>query len=154
MPTFECPLCEARETLTFQPDACSACGGASMIDLDMVAKQDAEARTIADQNDAFRRNLTSGADQNAPRGKSVMAPAVASEAETFRRLAVQAIASFDAFTEDDDDSSHASGAVTVEGRKVVWRIELCDVNFEFLSPCPADPAVTRRELSIRFPDNQ
>ena len=84
-----------------------------------------------------------------------MAPAVAGEAETFRLLAVQAIASFDAFTEDNDAiGHHASGTVTVEGRTVVWRIELCDVNFEFLSPDPADPAVTRRELSIRFPDNQ
>ena len=59
------------------------------------------------------------------------------------------VASFDAFNADNDPyDEHDFGAITVQGEKVFWKIDYYDLAMEAHSPDPADPAVTKRVLTI------
>lgn len=95
---------------------------------------------IASQNDAFRARpvegwmLTSGITENG---------------QAFVSEAVGAVQTFDAFTaENDPYGEHDFGAITVAGKRVFWKIDYYDRSLEFGSPDPADPAITRRVLTV------
>lgn len=56
---------------------------------------------------------------------------------------------FDSFTEDNDPhGEHDFGSVTAEGSKVFWKIDYYAPDMMHGSEDPADPAVTRRVLTI------
>ncbi len=60
-----------------------------------------------------------------------------------------AIAAFDAFTPDNDPyGEHDFGSVTVAGETVFFKIDCYDLALLNHSPDPADPAVTRRVMTI------
>lgn len=67
----------------------------------------------------------------------------------FVSQAVGAVQAFDAFTpENDPYGEHDFGAITVAGKRVFWTIDYYDRSLEFGSPDPADPAITRRVLTV------
>jgi hypothetical protein len=56
---------------------------------------------------------------------------------------------FDAFTPDNNPHGERDfGSFTHDGNKVFWKIDYYDRNLEFGSEDPADPAKTRRVLTI------
>jgi hypothetical protein len=60
-----------------------------------------------------------------------------------------AVASFDAFTPDNDPyDEHDFGAVEWNGSRMFWKIDCYDRTMRFGSPDPADPSVTTRVLTI------
>ncbi len=56
---------------------------------------------------------------------------------------------FEDFTADNDPyGEHDFGAFQLGGEKLFWKIDYYDLALEMGSPDPADPAVTRRILTI------
>ncbi|MND30135.1 hypothetical protein D3C80_206620 [compost metagenome] len=61
----------------------------------------------------------------------------------------EAVQGFDAFTPDNDPhGEHDFGAVSIEGYKVFWKIDYYDPTMQYGSEDPANPAVTKRVLTI------
>lgn len=95
---------------------------------------------IASQNDAFRSRPTDG---------WTLTDGVSDNGPDFVRKALQAVAAFDAFTADNDPhGEHDFGAIKVERQSLFWKIDYYDRSLEYGSPDPANPAVTRRILTI------
>lgn len=62
---------------------------------------------------------------------------------------IAAVASFDAFSPDNDPhGEHDFGALTVGGERVLWKIDCYDRRMEYASPDAADPNMTTRVLTI------
>ena len=113
-----------------------------------------EARRIAAQNDLFRRNIICGGTVGAPQGRVLTTRAVADRGALFMIAATWAVATDATFTEDNDPyGDHSFGTVTVEDRKVWWKIDLYDLAYQWGSEAPDDPARTRRVLTIMFPED-
>ena len=56
---------------------------------------------------------------------------------------------FDDFSEDNDPwGEHDFGSFEHNGRTINWKIDYYDLALRFHSPDAADPAVTRRVLTI------
>jgi hypothetical protein len=59
------------------------------------------------------------------------------------------VASFNTFTEDNDPHGERDfGAFHWGGAKLFWKIDYYDLSYQYLSENPADPAVTRRALTV------
>ena len=59
------------------------------------------------------------------------------------------IARFECFSADNDPyGEHDCAVLTIEGRRVIWKIDYYDKGMEFASPDPADPAVTERVMTV------
>lgn len=62
---------------------------------------------------------------------------------------LEAVRSFDAFTEDNDPwNEHDMASVTVCGERFFWKIDYYDRSLLHGSEDPADPKVTTRVLTI------
>ena len=62
---------------------------------------------------------------------------------------IEAVRAFDGFNpRNDPHGEHDFGAVTIEGHKVFWKIDYYAPDMEHGSGDPADPAKTRRVLTI------
>ena len=100
--------------------------------------------TIAELNDAFRRNL-SGDDVHfvyLTRGVSDLH--FSAQMEIVRR-----VRAFDAFGPNNDPhGEHDFGSFEYAGQSIFWKIDYYDTEMQRGSPDPADPAVTRRVLTI------
>lgn len=98
---------------------------------------------IADLNDAMRRAgpfATSG---------WTMTAGVQSLGTDVVLQAVLAVQSFNNFTRDNDPyREHDFGSITVAGHKLFWKIDYYGLSLEDGSGDPANPAVTRRILTI------
>jgi len=65
----------------------------------------------------------------------------------------RAVSRFDDFSSDNDPyGEHDFGSVTVEGHVVFFKIDYYDLDLLNGSPDPADPAVTRRVMTIMLAD--
>ena len=96
---------------------------------------------IAELNDAFRRNLCAG-DVYSTRG--IHALPISAREEIFRR-----VRTFDAFGPDNDPyGEHDFGSFEYSGQTIFWKIDCYDAKLKWGSPDPANPAVTRRVLTI------
>ena len=68
---------------------------------------------------------------------------------TTKHTALRAIAAFSDFTEDNDPhGEHDFGAIEVAGQLLFWKIDYYDPELERHSDDPAEPAVTRRVLTV------
>jgi hypothetical protein len=60
-----------------------------------------------------------------------------------------AIAAYDAFDADNDPHGERDfGDLEIGGEDLLWKIDYYDLQDQFASPDPADPAVTSRVLTI------
>lgn len=59
------------------------------------------------------------------------------------------IASFSAFTEDNDPhGEHDCAVMDVEGQRVIWKVDYYDRSRTYHSPDPADPKLTVRVMTV------
>ncbi|CAM4256582.1 DUF3768 domain-containing protein [Palleronia rufa] len=109
---------------------------------------------IAQQNDAFRLRMVGRGGPLAPEGRVVVTRSIADMGRDFQTEAILAVSQDKTFTEENDPyGDHCFGAVIVEGRKVWWKIDLLDLAYEYGSEDAANTAVTRRVLTIMFPED-
>ena len=65
------------------------------------------------------------------------------------REVLTAVARFDDFTEDNDPwGEHDCAVLTVEGRRIIFKIDYFDHDLRWHSPDASDPAVTERVLTV------
>ena len=96
---------------------------------------------IRDLNDDLRHTLTGG--------MAVMTPGVAALGRAAVERIVKTIALFDDFCHaNDPHEEHDFGSFEAEGHVILFKIDYYDQNLTYQSPDPADPAVTRRVITI------
>lgn len=97
--------------------------------------------TIAELNDTFRTTFLFG--------RVYLTEGVRGEGQAFKSACVEAVQTFDSFTGDNDPhGEHDFGALTVQGKRVFWKIDYYDRACVYGSENPADPAQTTRVLTI------
>ena len=103
---------------------------------------EAETRaTVARLNDLFR--LTGD------EGWVFLSAGVAAQTVHVKDAIVYAVRHFDAFTPDNDPrDEHDFGALTAEGLRIVWEITYYQRDLSNAASDPADPATTKRVLTI------
>jgi hypothetical protein len=93
---------------------------------------------IRDLNDQLRRSLTGGV--------LVMTKGIIALGAKCQMTILSAIAAFD--VGDDPYGEHDFGALTVEGERILFKIDYLDRGLTSHSPDPADPTVTTRVLTV------
>ena len=117
-----------------------------------VEQQDHQSRaeTIAGQNDRFRQ--TFGADFTIP-GRVVVTAGVEAKGGLFLQKLMVAVMGFDDFNEGNDPHGLRDfGIVTIDGARVYWKLDLFDPSYEWGAEDPANPARTRRVLTLLLPE--
>ncbi len=110
---------------------------AGQLELDSAAKRDAIRRL----NDRLRATGQGG--------RIMMTAGVAALPRAQVTAILRAVASFDAFSPDNDPhGEHVCACLTVDGHKIIWKIDYYDLGLNWHSPDAADPAVTTRVLTI------
>ena len=78
-----------------------------------------------------------------------MTSGISAKGDAFVAEAMRSVAEFDAFDADCDPyGEHDFGALTVQGEKIFFKLDYFDLSMIAGSPDPADPAVTKRALTI------
>jgi hypothetical protein len=132
-------------TVTLQPFGLPV-GIEAAIGADSVSKgrtMSAAARTsrIRDFNDAFRTTLEGG--------RCLFTAGVSDLGVPFSTAALVAVRAFKDFTADNDPyCEHDFGSFEIGEQKLFWKIDYYDLSLEFGSNDPADPAQTKRVLTI------
>jgi hypothetical protein len=97
---------------------------------------------IAKLNDAFRKRL-------AGTGSLVLTAGIAALPISAQQEIFHQVQTFDTFEEANDPyGDHDFGSFDHAGQTILWKIDCCDVKLKWASPDPANPAVTRRVLTI------
>ena len=100
---------------------------------------------IAALNDALRRHRTGG--------RLFFTSGVARMGDEAVTKVLATVAAFTAFTDDNDPhGEHDFGAFEHEGVRLSWKIDYYDLDLQYGSPDPANPAVTTRVLTIMLAD--
>ena len=95
---------------------------------------------IAKLNDSFRRH---------PGSEWMITSGVQAKGPIFVLCATSAVSAFDAFTEGNDPyGEHDFGAFVLGSERLFWKIDYYDRDLRYGSDDPANPAVTRRVLTI------
>jgi hypothetical protein len=102
-----------------------------------------------DTKTARIRALNDQLRQNFAEGLAVMTPGVAAlGAEAVARI-VKTVAVFDDFCHaNDPHQEHDFGEFDADGHKIFFKIDYYDQDLTYHSPDPADPAVTKRVITI------
>lgn len=99
------------------------------------------AARIAALNDALRRSFKGG--------RVLMTSSIAALPAPEQAAILMAAARFDAFSRDNDPhGEHDCARFEAAGHACLFKVDYYDEAMEFASPDPADPAVTRRVLTI------
>ena len=102
---------------------------------------DHRKQRIRDLNDKLRRTGWGGRTM-ATQGIRALSPEVLAEV-------MASIRAYDSFASHDDPyQEHDFGAVTVAGKRVLWKIDYYDPTLTAGSPDPANTEVTARVLTI------
>jgi len=103
---------------------------------------------IRELNDVFRKSTEHIALRVAKR-ELVVTSGVLAHGDDFITSAVDAVRTFDAFSpQNDPHGEHDFGSITIDGFELYWKIDYHDLELEWGSPDPADPAATKRVLTI------
>lgn len=96
---------------------------------------------VRELNDVFRTTWLTGT--------VLMTSGIRNLSDNIQSRIVEAVQRFTTFTTDNDPyGEHDFGAMTVNEHKVFWKIDYYDLNMEYASDDPANPAVTKRVLTI------
>src|SRR6266851_3954161 len=96
---------------------------------------------IRELNDAFRRTFSGG--------RVMMTCGFAELPDMVKAKALQLVASFDDFTEDNDPHGERDfGSFEFVNHKFFWKIDYYDERCEFGSEDPSDPKRTTRVLTV------
>ncbi len=96
-------------------------------------------------NDYLRNTMGQNDDKN----MVLLTAGLRARGEEFVTRALSAVRVFTDFNEDNDPyGEHDVVIVTVDGQKVMAKIDYYDNELKFHSPDKADPAVTKRVLTI------
>jgi len=102
---------------------------------------DTHTQRIRTLNDELRQKLTGGL--------AVMTPGIAALGPEAVERIVKTIAVFDDFYHGNDPhEEHDFGSFQAEGETIFFKIDYFGRNLTYHSPDPADPAVTRRVITI------
>jgi hypothetical protein len=100
-----------------------------------------KAARVRELNDQLRRKTIGG--------RIVITRGIEALGSDGVRNVLTAVATFDDFTEDNDPWGEHDGAVlTVEGRRIIFKIDYYDRDLRWHSPDASHPAVTERVLTI------
>jgi Protein of unknown function (DUF3768) len=107
----------------------------------MTVQQEERAARIRELNDRFRSSFSGG--------RVMVTCGVADLSEMVKAKALQLVASFDDFTEDNDPSGeHDFGSFELGNREFFWKIDYYDERCEFRSEDPSDAQRTTRVLTL------
>jgi hypothetical protein len=82
-------------------------------------------------------------------GRVVMTAGISALDDGTRKQVVSAIRAFDAFTEDNDpQGEHDCAMLEVDDLTVMFKIDYYDLTLSAHSSDPADPALTKRVLTV------
>jgi hypothetical protein len=102
--------------------------------------EDDLAAAIAVLNDACRAEPGAG---------WMLTPGVQALSQAALVQAVEAVRGFAAFSEDNNPHGERDfGAFDLNGARLFWKIDYYDLDLCMASPDPADPAVTKRVLTL------
>ena len=106
----------------------------------MKTSKSEQIRTL---NDRLRQNLWAGGEA------TVITIGVAALGDEAVARIVKTIAVYDDFCHDNDPwEEHDFGAFEVDGHKIFFKIDYYDPTLTYRSDDPADPAITRRMITI------
>lgn len=107
---------------------------------------DESAKRIAALNDAFRTTFRGG--------KVVMTASVNELPDCVKAAALQMVATFVDFTEENDPhGEHDFGSFELVNRKFFWKIDYYDKELQYGSEDPADPDKTTRVLTLMLAED-
>ena len=114
----------------------------------------ATAHAIATGGNSGRTAALNDALRQTGRGGRVMMTAgIAALPDGDRLAIIEAVRTFECFDETNDPyGERGLGTLTVEGRRVLWKIDYFDRELRYASPDPTDPCVTARVLTIMMAD--
>jgi hypothetical protein len=96
---------------------------------------------IRELNDSFRTTLEGG--------RCLFTSGVSDLGIPFANAAIAAVRAFEEFSpENDPYGEHDFGSFAVGAERLFWKIDYYDLSLEFGSNDPADPAQTKRVLTI------
>ena len=105
------------------------------------AQSTQDTRRIRELNDRLRTSHEGGT--------LVTTPGVLALGICINQAILIAIAAYDDFDEDNDPyGEHDFGLVEVADQEILFKIDYYDNDLRFHSPDPADPATTRRVMTI------
>lgn len=108
-----------------------------------MSKVEQKAGAIALLNDEFRASLKTG------KARAVCTTMVGALTYVERLVLLKLVANFNSFNNDNDPHKERDfGTIEFKDERWCWKIDYYDLGEEFHSPDPADPAVTRRVLTL------
>ena len=100
-----------------------------------------KSEAIRKLNDAFRLTMMGGT--------VVITAGIAALAANLQLQIIEAVKSFDAFTEDNDPwGEHDMGAFQIDGRRIFFKIDYYDLTRSMHAADPTNAATTERVLTI------
>jgi hypothetical protein len=86
-------------------------------------------------------------------GRVVITRGIAALGADELRAVLLAVARFDDFSEDNDPwREHDCAVLTMDGRRVIFKVDYFDRDLAYHSPDASDPAVTERVLTVMLAD--
>ena len=111
----------------------------------MSGNQNVTVKKIRDLNDAFRKTGIGG--------RIMLTIGIRELGERAVQEVIEKIRKFSDFNENNDPhGEHDFGSITLNGVKVIWKVDYYDRSLEFGSPDPSDASITTRVMTIMCAD--